>query len=185
MSKAFDTVDRKKLIDIPMRRGIEKENAIIIKRLLSQTNLRPDWRTVQHQQRVPQGDGLSPRLFTKRLDEILREIDRELGTEAPKGQDPRIHHHDYAKRNNAPIPRHLEYAFEVDFICDSLEKALEIVKTATKVLNKFNLHVNQSETEYTIHHNDTDLRKTKKLGTTLIGCVEENKCICETNFTIQ
>ena len=98
------------------------------------------------------------------MDEALREIDLEFGTEAPKGQDHHIHDHDYAKRNKASIPRRLEYANDLDFICDSLEKAQETVQIATKDLKKFNLPVNQSKTEYTIYHKDTDLRKTKKAG---------------------
>ena len=52
----------------------------------------------------------------------------------------------YAKRNKAPIPRHLEYKDDVDFICESLEKAQETVQIATKDLEKFNFKVNQSKT---------------------------------------
>ena len=40
MSKAFDTVDRKELIDILRKRGIEEENVTIIKPILNQTTLR-------------------------------------------------------------------------------------------------------------------------------------------------
>ena len=60
----------------------------------------------------------------------------------------------------------MEYAYDVDFICDSLEKAQETVQIAAKVLEKFNLQFNQSKTDYTIYHKDTDRRKTKRLGTT-------------------
>ena len=84
MSKAFDTVDRKKLIDILRKKGIDEENVTIIKRLLSQTT----------------------------------------------------------KTNKAPMPKHLEDADDVDFICEKLENAQETVQIATKVQEKFNLQVN-------------------------------------------
>ena len=57
LSTAFDTVDRKKLIDI-LRRGTEEENFAVIKRLLSQTTMRAkNGKTiegrVQHQHKGP------------------------------------------------------------------------------------------------------------------------------------
>ena len=111
MSKAFDTVDRRKLIDILRKRGIEEENVTIIKRLLSQPTLRAkNGKTIGEpfntNRGVPPGKWLSPRLFTLYLDEDIKEIDREFGTEAPKGQDPQI-----------------QYADDADFILDILENA--------------------------------------------------------------
>ena len=55
MFKAFDTVDKKKLIDILRKTDTEVKNVSKIKRSLNQTALRakPDMGTVQHQQRGP------------------------------------------------------------------------------------------------------------------------------------
>ena len=107
MFKAFDTLDRKKLIDILRRRGTGEKNVTIIKPLLIRTTLRAKngksiGEPFNNNRGVPKKDGLSPRIFTQYLDEALGEIDRDLGTDAPKGREPQIHDPDYAKKKQGP-----------------------------------------------------------------------------------
>ena len=175
MCKAFDTVDRKRLIDILRRRGIEEENVTIIKSiksLLSQTTLRAkNGKTIGEpfdtNRGVPHGDGLSHRLFTLYLYEALREIDLEIATQAPKRQDPQIQGHDNAKK--VTDTQALGICRRCRF---HLWQSWKSTGNCPKCHKKFNLQVNQSMTEYTIYHKDTDLIKTKKLGTKLDECAE-------------
>ena len=138
MSKAFDTVDRKKLIDILRKRGIEEENVTIIKRLLSQPTLRAkNGKTIGEpfntKRGVPQGDRLSPRLFTLYLDEALREIDREFEQKHQKDKIPRYTIIIMLKETRR---RYTEYAVDADFICDILENARETVQIAKISISK-------------------------------------------------
>ena len=69
MSKAFDNVDRNKLIDILRSRKIPEENITLIKKLLTNTALEVKagkklGEKLQTNKDVLQGDGLSPRLIT-------------------------------------------------------------------------------------------------------------------------
>ena len=163
MSKAFNTVGRKKLIDILRKRGIEEKNVTIIKRLLNQTTLRP-----KMVQRYGNGStptegphkemGHHPDFLLYIWTNFSTKLTVKFEQKHQKDKTPRYTIITMLKENQAPIPRHLEYAHDVDFI-DSLEKAQETHQIATKVLEKFNLQVNQSKTEYSIYHKDTDLRK--------------------------
>ena len=83
MSKAFDTIDRSRLLNILKARGISEDNVTLIKILLSNTSFQVKQgkniaREFKTNRGVPQGDGLSPILFTLYLDEALKEIDREI-----------------------------------------------------------------------------------------------------------
>ena len=93
MSKAFDTVDRKELIDILRKRHRGRKRHHHKTHTQSNNPESKNGKTIgkpfNTNSEVPQRDGLSPRIFTPYPDEALREIDRELTTEAPKGQDPR------------------------------------------------------------------------------------------------
>ena len=73
MSKAIDNVDRNKLIDILRSRKIPEEKITLTKKLLTNTTLEVKvgkklGEKFQTKKGVPQGDGLSPRLFTVYLD---------------------------------------------------------------------------------------------------------------------
>ena len=178
LSKAFDTVDRYKLLEILQKRGVGTENLSLIKRLLSNTtlqikrgkNLGDEFETTRG---IPQGDALSPRLFTLYLDEALREINEKLGEVSEQKSFIPLHGHDYARKSIPSSNLHVEFADDLDFICDvdvDTKKLVEIVKT---VLSKFGLIVNEEKTEVFTY--DDIKPNIKKLGTILDEKVELNK----------
>ena len=105
MSKAFDNVILSKLIQILRTRGVEVIELDLIQLLLSNTTLQIKRRKqkgscFETNKGFPQGDGLSPRLFTVYLDEALREIDQYLTCDhsyAAEGTCTILHEHDYQK----------------------------------------------------------------------------------------
>ncbi|XP_075241779.1 uncharacterized protein LOC142336722 [Convolutriloba macropyga] len=117
---------------------------------------------------VPQGDVLSPKLFTVYLDEALRELEKEIQTNSPiRDMVTVLHGHDYHKKAIPSLTSHLEYADDVDFICSIQEEADEVCKVSADVLARYNLCVNHQKPEIFQYHKDTDLRKIKKLCTNL------------------
>ena len=117
---------------------------------------------------VPQGDSLSPRLFTIYLDEALKELDAEIERNDHQYNNkttyPNLHDHDYPKKNIPELPKHLEYADDVDFFCKNQEEAEYIVEKAKSILKKYNLQVNESKTEITKYSRGSCLRKQRNLG---------------------
>ena len=79
---------------------------------------------------------------------------------------------DNAKRYRSCLRSHLEYADDVDFLCDSEEEAKEILQIAKNLLMKHNLTINEAKTEIIKYTKDADLRKVKKLGTILVEAAE-------------
>ena len=102
MSAAFDTVDRRKLLKI-LEKIIDEDELRIIRFLLSNTtiNIRVNGATVKipfiSNIGIPQGDGLSPVLFTIYLEAALREIRKTR-------RNQQLQEHNYAKQaiNNLP-----------------------------------------------------------------------------------
>ena len=187
MSKAFDTVIRPKLIDILDARGVEPGDIGIIKLLLTNTSLQVKCgKTVGEKFAtnigVPQGDGLSPKLFTLYLDVALREIEEraKFASErdhcyASNWTGLTLHGHDYHKTSTLNPPLHIEYADDVDFFpknSDNEETIFEIAKTTLK---EYNLNVNDPKTEKATYSKTCDLRKIKKLGTVLDEAAEVSR----------
>ena len=184
MSKAFDTVDRDRLVTILRSREVPEGDLTMIKNLLKNTSLtvkrgKSKGEKFETNIGVPQGDSLSPRLFTIYLDEALKELDAEIERNDHhnnnKTKYPNLHDHDYPKKNIPELPKHLEYADDVDFFCKNQEEAEYIVEKAKSILKKYNLQVNESKTEITKYSRGSCLRKTKKLGTILDEIAEFNK----------
>ena len=155
MSKAFDNVDRNKLIYILRSRKIPEENITLIKKLLTSTTLEVKvgknlGNKFQSNKGLPQVDGLSPRLFTVYLDEALRETDEFLHANCHdyhlKETITPLHFHDYCKTKSPKIPWYLEYRDDVNFICNSEDGVKTVIEIATKVLRRYNLLVNDSKT---------------------------------------
>ena len=97
MSKAFDTVNRQKLITILKEKDFEEGDISLIEILHNNTTLRikrgreignPFKATIG----VPQGDGISPKLFTLYLITALNEINAKLNQ--PNGEDREYLCHD-------------------------------------------------------------------------------------------
>ena len=96
---------------------------------------------------TPQGDGLSPVLFTVYLEHALREVRSVIG-------DPK-------STIDEKIPREIAYADDIDFIGTEFIDIDEIQKS----LKNFQLMVNVDKTEYTtIHRQESSWKTTKKVG---------------------
>ncbi|XP_075239535.1 uncharacterized protein LOC142335053 [Convolutriloba macropyga] len=173
MSKTFDNVLRNKLINILRSKGVPEWDLSLIRLQLTDTTLkvkagRQQGDSFSTNKEVPQEDGLSRKLFTVYLDEELKELEKEIQTNSPTRDIVTVlHGNNYHKKPIPSLPSHVEIADDVDFICSTQEEADEICKLSADVLARYNLCVNQQNTEIFQYHKDTDLRKIKKLGTIL------------------
>ena len=83
MSSAFDTINRHKLIDV-CKTFLEEDEVKLIRLLLSETSLTFTSGSVSTnidtKVGTPQGDGLSPVLFTIYLEAALREVREKIDT---------------------------------------------------------------------------------------------------------
>jgi len=157
MSRAFDTIDRSKLLDV-MRNVTGPDEVCIIHHLLYQTSISvkigkilssPFESTIG----TPQGDGLSPVLFVCYLEAALRDCRSNL-TPRP--------------REDALIPHETGYADDINMYSRQrqwLERSLPIV---SDTLGDWNLKVNQTKTEW-IHlsGDSTGWRSSRQLGSLL------------------
>ena len=107
---------------------------------------------------VPQGDSISPKLFTYYLDKALKELD---GSRKGSESD-----HTYCLQFPV-LPLHMEYADDVDFITENDISKEELLDVTEKTFEKYNLKLNNDKTEVTILAETADLSNTKKLGTIL------------------
>ena len=104
---------------------------------------------------TPQGDSLSPVLFTIYLEHALRDVRNIL----PEPKNP------YLKE----IPNEVAYADDVDFIAEEYANIDKI----QEILQKFHLKVNKDKTEFTsLSRNEDEWKKAKKVGS-LIGDQED------------
>jgi hypothetical protein len=139
---------------------------------------------------VPQGDCLSPVLFTLYLANALKEEE----TPMPSHQQD----HCYSKKNPAEFIIHQQYADDISFITNSREKAETIKATIPAQLKKRNLQVNINKTEqYSISRTGgEDWKKCKYLGSCLgtsedinrrkqlaMGAFNQHKAIFESRRT--
>ena len=154
MSSAFDTTDRQTLLDI-LREIIEEDELGIISFLLSDTiiNTRINGATKEKpfESNIgsPQGDTLSPVLFSIYLENALKEVRTVL----PRPTS------DFEKKN---LPTETAYADDVDFIGLEFADIAEVQKT----LKKYNLLVNADKTEQTtLSKSGKEHKNAKKLGT--------------------
>ena len=123
LSKAFHKVDKIKLLRIFKKKGIGTENLNVIKRLFNDLSLQikrgKKCETVFHTFRiVPQRDALSLRFLIVYLDEALREINEKVGAKVNQTSYITMRGHDYAKKVIPDGNPNLEYADDLDFICD-------------------------------------------------------------------
>ena len=160
MSSAFDTIDRQTLLDI-LREIVEEDELRIIRFLLSDTiiNTRINGSTKEKpfESNIgsPQGDSLSPVLFSIYLENALKEVRTIL----PRPTS------DFEKN----LPTEIVYADDVDFIGSEFADIAEVQKT----LKKYNLLVNADKTEQTtLSRSSKEYKNAKKVGT-LIGDEED------------
>ena len=168
MSKAFDTVPRDKLIDILHQKFPYCTDISLVKLLLSNTKL-----TIKKKNSlsspfpttigVPQGDCLSPKLFTFYLNNAINDLTQNHAFDLPSSL-----HVDHTYHLNPTLPKYFAYADDVDFICRNEEEAEKVVETAAEVFKSHNLFINSSKTEFSEYQKDGKapraLKSTKKLG---------------------
>lgn len=154
LSKAFDTVNREKLVQV-LQTFVGTDELKLIELLLADTNnqIRLDGMlgdVFSTATGVPQGDSLSPILFAIYLEAALRDLFLAC------------------KAEGIDITYKIVYADDVDFIIYTKAHADEIARIAPPVLAKWNLRMNGTKTELTtIAKKERVWEDTKKLGTLL------------------
>ncbi len=141
MSRAFDTIKRSKTLDVLHQAGCNDDELRLVRLLLADTRLKVRVKMAHSAEfettiGSPQGDGLSPVLFTCYLAAALSSV-RESST-----------------RPNPPIsslgmPLEMEYADDVDFIDEEKQPLEDLLPTAAEQLKDVNLFMNKAKTEFT------------------------------------
>ena len=171
MSRAFDTINRSKLLAVlECVPGLTDDDRQLIRILLANTSVRVCFNGILTESfttniGTPQGDGLSPILFAVYLEAALR----ELVARSPQRPSNDI---------KVSLPLNTIYADDVDFISldkDFLDKILQAVGP---VFLEYDLIVNVDKTEnIAIGHADQGVdqhawRNARKLGS-LLGVEED------------
>ena len=158
MTSAFDTIDRSRLLDV-LETIVNEDELRMIRVLLAQTSLHITLGTasgsVSTMKGSPQGDCLSPVLFTVYLEAALRTV--------------RVHLRD--------VHAEVGYADDIDFIIKEEESVDTNEDVLTEWLDEWDLIVNRSKTEKTkcerkIPKTDETWGNTKKLGS-MLGSADE------------
>ena len=159
MSRAFDTIDRRRLLTV-MGNIVGPDEMRMLRLLLLDASLvvrvgRATSKSFSNTTGTPQGDGLSPVLFTCYLAAALKDTKHRLPTRP---------------QADAHIPHDTEYADDVNFYSTSqewLQKSLPII---AETLQAWSL-----KTEWvTVSATDEDWRSVKQLGS-LMGTPEDMK----------
>ena len=138
LSRAFDTIRRDKLLDT-LQTFVDESELRMIRFLLADTSLQPrlstgDCLAFATTIGTPQGDSLSPVLFTVYLEAALRDLRSRLPTRPPE---------------DAALPLDVEYADDTDFISTSRSFLDDIERIAPPCLAEWSLTINGSKTERT------------------------------------
>jgi hypothetical protein len=156
-SKAFDSLNRTTLMGI-LEKILEPTELRIIQYLLSDTVLKPKTRgklgaSFRTTIGTPQGDALSPVLFTVYLEHVLREV-RPLFDQWP-----------WQEGNGHP-PKHVQetaYADDVDYITTNGNCNAYTLLCMPNMMAQHNLKLNSAKTEYVTFRRKMETN-TKKLG---------------------
>ena len=137
MSAAFDTINRRHLLDI-VKLIVDEDEHRLIQFLLSGTvidtriNGTSTSKPFTSNVGTPQGDSLSPVLFTIYLEHAVKEV---------RPTQPRP-----TNSFEEEIPNEVAYADDVDFIGQNYA---DIIKIQEVLKKKYQLKVNTDKTEYT------------------------------------
>ena len=172
MSRAFDTIDRAKLVQILKDEvKLEEDEMRMCQSLLANTNLTvklgeafsdPFVTTIGS----PQGDGLSPILFAIYLESALKHVRAKAAEMHPRPTD------------DNELPQEALYADDSDFISTSPSFLTYLKELIPPTIGQFKLHANATKWEDTTlmpSAKDEDRpswRTTKKLGS-LLGDEED------------
>ena len=188
MSRAFDTIKRKKILEVMELAGCNEDELRLIRTLLANTYLSVRVRTshsawFQTSIGSPQGDSLSPVLFTCYLAAALQAV-----RESTPWLNP--------PTSNLGMPHEWEYADDVDFANEDVTKLNAILPAACNILKDWNLIINESKTEFSHIHlavsnqtNDTQKgeqwRCTTSLGSKLDSTADILHCCNLGNATFR
>ncbi|KAI8519244.1 hypothetical protein Bbelb_025010 [Branchiostoma belcheri] len=177
MSRAFDTIKRSKILEVLDQAGCNNDELRLVRLLLSGTKLKVRVRSTHSADfetsiGSPQGDSLSPVLFTCYLVAALETVRRS------------------SARPNQPVselgmPLEMEYADDVDFLDEEKAPLERLLPVAARNLKDSNLFVNEGKTEFTHVYLDDkpqrgeeEWRKSKILGSLLCSSADiEARCI--------
>lgn len=185
MSKAFNTVDRGKLFQT-LKEILNDDELHLMKVLIRdvqlQARIRNQFGTIFNTNiGVPQGDCLSPVLFTLYLAMALNDKfqhpelqlqDHNYAKQSTAGEDllPRhLQDHTYSVKRDIYLDINLQYADDISWISNAEHKIENVKKQIPAKLSKYNLHVNEGKTEeHKIRRGgDDSWQKCKYLGTLL------------------
>ena len=155
MSKAFDTVDRIKLLAILRETGTPESEINIITVLLSNTTFVIKMGKKFDEKFVvnigaPQGDSFSPKLFTSYLNHALETLEhrRAIVTEEHDYTSGAKIGHDYANLDQIPWPAYLGYADDLDFIGRTRKESQATDLIAEEKIAMYNLKINPAKIEF-------------------------------------
>ena len=160
LSRAFDTIRRDKLLDT-LQTFLGESELRMIRFLLADSSLQPrlstgDCLAFATTIGTPQGDSLSPVLFTVYLEAALRDLRSRLPTRPPE---------------DAALPLDVDYAdyTYTDFISTSRSFLDDIERIAAPCLAEWSLTINGSKTERTsisrhVDRIEEEWLMTRKLG---------------------
>ena len=136
LSHAFDTIRRDKLLEV-LKSILDEPELRMIRFLLAATSLEPslstgDCHAFASTTGTPQGDSLSPVLFTVYLEAALRDHRSRLPPRPPA---------------DAKLPVDVEYADDNDFISYSRPYLNEIERIAPDCLAEWSLQIDAAKTE--------------------------------------
>ena len=141
MTSAFDTIKRSTILRLLEDAGCSEDDVRLVRLLLANTKVRVRVNSATSIEFTCtngafQGDSLSGTLFTLSLAGALNELRAVV-----------------VSRPNPPIadnglPTEWEYSDDTDFIDDNLESLQQLLPTCTRVLEGWNLQVNESKTEF-------------------------------------
>ena len=164
--KAFDTIKRDTLLTV-LEAFLSDDDVRLIRVLISNTRLRVQLGRCQSEsfattKGTPQGDCLSPVLFTVYLEAALRQLRQEVPARP---------------LSDNGLPLELVYADDADFVSTSKSWLADVEATASTVLPQWSLIMNRDKTEYTdifrsADRIDEEWRTTRKLGS-LLGDEED------------
>ena len=167
MSRAFDTIDRKRLLEILQYDvGLGEDEMCLCRILLAETTIKVRLGEVVSSVFTsnigsPQGCSVSPIFFIVLLNKALEDLKTKVPFPRPI--------------SDLGYPEDAEYADDTDFISTSEEYLENLLPYVEKEFGTYNLLVNTDKTEKTkISANEKDWKNTKKLGS-LLGEEEDLK----------
>ena len=146
LSRAFDTVRRDKLMVI-LQSFLDESEVRMIRFLLAVTSLEPRLSTEEcvtfaTTNERPQGDSLSPVLFTIYLEAALRDLRSRLPSRPPA---------------DTALPLDVEYADDTDFVSTSRPFLNTIKRIAPACLAEWSLLINAAKAERTSVRRHADI----------------------------